>query len=308
MKSERHFINIGFVLLCLIWGSTWLAIKIGLDSVPPFWGVAIRFLVALPILFVLMKVRGLTIPRDKKSWNLFLAIGLLSFGFPFSILYWSEQYLPSGLMSILFAIFPFVVAMLSHFFLPDEKINVNKLSGIVLGFAGIVLIFSRGLQWNGQMVSWAMGGVLASTIFQGSGLVIVKKNGKDINPITLNFAGMLIGTLWVGLLAVLFENISSIRLDGKAIGSILYLGTLGSVVTFAVYFWLLKRVEAVYLSLVAFITPITAVFLGAIVLNETLDPNTFLGAALVLAGILVANGKGLKNLLFNSRNKETIVD
>ena len=305
MRSERLLIRTGFVLLSFIWGSTWLAIKIGLDSVPPFYGVALRFLVAIPILFVLIKLRDLSIPRDRKSWNLFLTVGLLSFGFPFSILYWAEQFLPSGLMSILFAIFPFVVALLSHFFL-DEKINTFKIVGIVLGFGGIILVFSRGLHWDDNTAFWAMGSVLFCTVLQGGGLILVKKNGKDISPVTLNFAGMLVGTFWVGALALLLERFSDIHLDAKGIGSILYLGTLGSVVTFVVYFWLLKRVEAVYLSLVAFITPITASFLGAIVLDEMLEPNTFLGAALVLVGILVANGKGLLNLI-GWRSKQTIV-
>ncbi len=307
MRSARLFIAGGFALLCIIWGSTWLAIKIGLDSVPPFYGVAIRFAVALPILFFLMKLRGLTIPGDRKSLRLFFTVGILSFGLPFSIIYWSEQFLPSGLMSILFAIFPFVVAILSHFFLADEPMNGYKLVGIVLGFSGIVLIFSRGLHWNEDFAFLGMLGVLVAAVFQGAGLVLVKKNGREISPITLNFAAMFVGTMLTALFALTFERVSDIRLDAKAIGSILYLGSLGSVVTFTVYYWLLKRVEAVYLSLVAFITPITAVFLGALILGETLETNTFLGAAFVLAGLLVANGKGLKKLFLDSQRKEPIV-
>lgn len=298
---ESFLIKAGFVFLCLIWGSTWLAIKVGLDSAPPFYAAAIRFIVALPILFVMMKFQGLSIPTDRKSRNVFLAVGLLSFGLPFSLIYWSEQFLPSGLMSILFAIFPFVIAILSHLFLPAEPMNTYKLGGIILGFAGIVLIFLHGLQWDSDFAVVGMLGVVLATLFQGSGMIVIKKNGKDIHSITLNFVSMLIGLVPLITFAAIFENFSTIQWDAKAIGSILYLGTFGSVMTFAVYFWLLKRVQAVYLSLIAFMTPVTAVFLGAVILDEALEPNTFVGAALVLTGILIANGKNLKILIANSR-------
>lgn len=309
MKSESAFIRLGFVLLSIIWGSTWLAIKIGLESLPPFYGVFFRFLLAALILFGIMKVRGMAIPTDGESWKLFTAMGLLSLGLPFSIIYWSEQFLPTGLMSILFAVFPFMVAIFSHLFLPEEPLNKYKVIGIVLGFVGIVVIFSRSFSAEGTPNDFSvpgMIGVLVSTVFQAAGVIIVKKKGKAVNPITLNFGGMLVATFPVLGMALAFERFSDIHFDANAIGSIVYLGTLGSVVTFVVYYWLLKRLQVVYLSFLTFITPIVAVVLGAVVLGETLEHNTFLGAAFVLAGILVANAKGIVNLIINSRTEKIL--
>lgn len=309
MKSESAFVRLGFVLLCIIWGSTWLAIKIGLESVPPFYGVFFRFLLAAVILFVIMKVRGMLIPTDRESWKLFAAMGVLSLGLPFSIIYWSEQFLPSGLMSILFAVFPFMVAIFSHLFLPEEPLNRYKIIGIILGFIGIVVVFSRSFSAEGpanDLSVLGMVGVLVSTVLQAASVIIIKKKGKAVSPITLNFGGMLIATFPVLAMALLFERFSDIRFDAGAIGSIIYLGTFGSVVTFAVYYWLLKRLQVVYLSFLTFVTPIVAVVLGALVLGETLEHNTFLGAGLVLAGILVANAKGIVNLIVNSRTERVL--
>jgi drug/metabolite transporter (DMT)-like permease len=124
-------------------------------------------------------------------------------------------------------------------------------------------------------------------------LILIKKHGYDLSPITLNFVSMFVGTLTIAVLALVFERGAPVVFDAKGIGSVVYLGTFGTVVTFVTYFWLLKRVEVVYLSLVSFVTPIVAVFLGAVVLDESLAPHTFLGAGLVLMGLMVANGKGL---------------
>lgn len=309
MKSESLSIKLGFALLCFLWGSTWLAIKIGLDSVPPFYGLFFRFLLATVVLLAIMRIRKIAIPRDKESWKLFCAVGLFSLGLPFSIIYWAEQFLPSGLMSILFAVFPFMVAIFSHLFLPEEPLNIYKIIGIVLGFLGIFIIFSPSFFAGSESKNFdvpGMVGVIVATIFQAASVIIVKRKGKDISPITLNFGGMFVGTFPVFVAALVFERFSAIQFDAKAIGSILYLGTFGSVVTFVVYYWLLKRLEAVYLSFLTFITPIVAVVLGTIVLGEILEQNTFLGATFVLLGIIVANGKGLINLLLNSRAKGTV--
>lgn len=294
--SERSRIKIGLVLISLIWGSTWLAIKIGLDSVPPISGIVIRFLVALIVLYGVIRWRGLAIPRDRPTWNLFISIGVLSFSVPFAMIYWAAQFIPTGLMSILFAVYPFVIAILSHLFLPSERVTAFKIGGIVLGFGGILLIFSQGLHWEDQFVLMGMIAVLFSTILQGISLILIKKYGEEINPLMMNFGGMLVGAIVLFLGAWVFERGIPIVMDAKAIGSILYLGTFGSVVTFAVYFWLLKRVEILYLSLISFVTPIVAVVLGSIFLDEVLGSNTFIGAGLVLGGLLLANARSSANL------------
>lgn len=290
MNSERIRIAIGFAVISIIWGSTWLAIKVGLQSVPPFYAVAIRYTLAAVILAAIMLFRGQRIPFDRKSVYLYLSVASLSFSFPFALVYWGEQYIPSGLTAVLFAVNPFVVAVASHLFLKNERLTASKAGGVVLGFLGLLTIFWADLHLGGRGAG-PMAAILVSTLLQGISLVIVKKFGGTIAPTALTLGGMLFAVPILYALAFAADDISKVHLDAIGIGSILYLASFGSVVTFVTYYWLAQRVDAVYLSFVAFVTPVLAVLLGALLLNETLSPRMLAGAALVLFGILAANGK-----------------
>jgi drug/metabolite transporter (DMT)-like permease len=185
------------------------------------------------------------------------------------------------------------VALLSHFLLSSERLDVYKSAGIVLGFVGVFIIFSRDVHWSDSSGFIGMLGILASTIMQAFALIMIKKYGHAVSPFSLNLVGMSFSALLLLIGGLVLESHSTIVWDGAAIGSILYLAIIGSVLAFVTYHWLLKRVEAVYLSLVSFINPVIAVILGALVLDETLSISVFAGAGLVFAGIGVANGRQL---------------
>jgi len=296
MKSEKSLIIIGFILISVIWGSTWLAIKIGLESISPFYGIALRFSIASLILFLILKLRNEKIPFDKNSILLYLNLAVLSFSFPFALVYWGEQYIASGLASVLFGVYPFMVAIGSHLFLKSEKLNVYKSFGIVFGFIGIVLIFWSDIKFGKSNIC-GMIAILASTIMQAASLVMLKRVSHQISPTSLTFGGMFLSLFLIYPMALLFEDFSKLIFDAKGVYSILYLGTFGTVMTFVVYYWLMKRVEIVYLSLVSFVTPVLAVLLGTILLQEKLSQSVFFGAAFVLIGILIANLKDIKIVL-----------
>ncbi len=296
MRATRTTIGIGFTIISLIWGSTWLAIKIGLDSVPPFYGVAIRFTVASIVLWILVRARKERIAYSKDAILLYVSLAVLSFSLPYALVYWGEQYIPSGLASVLFAGFPFVVAVASHMLLPAERITSFKLLGICLGFIGVLVIFWSDLTLGGVSAA-GMGAILLSTLLQGISLVLVKRMHRDISPTVMTFGGMAIGTVILYLMAFVLDDASKIQFDAKGILSILYLGTFGSVVTFVIYYWLLRHVEAVYLSLVSFITPVLAVVLGALLLDESFSWRVVMGSAFILVGILASNGRELYQTL-----------
>jgi drug/metabolite transporter (DMT)-like permease len=210
------------------------------------------------------------------------------------MVYWGQQYIPSGLASILFGIYPFAVALFSYFLLPSEQMTVWKMTGIVLGFAGMVAIFSNDITLASQNAVWGMGAVVGSAVLQGFSIIVLKKYGDDIHPFAATLVPMSLSGVILIAAGCLLENTASEGFTGTAIFSILYLGIFGSVITFVNYFWLLKRVEAVYLSLVAFVTPIIAVILGVVLMREELQPRIFVGAGLVLCGIVVANARDLR--------------
>jgi drug/metabolite transporter (DMT)-like permease len=290
---NRHGLKIwiGLAAISLIWGSTWLAIKIGLASIPPLLGVGIRFLVASAVLGVILKARRIPIPFTPETKILYPSLALLTFSVPFGLVYWAQQYVPSGLSSVLFAAFPFWVAMFSQVLLPAEKLNGFKLAGIALGFSGIVIIFAHDIGHAGEGGILPLLAIITSTVLQALSTVLVSRYGKPVSPFAMNFVGMLSGGVLLTGFGLLTESTEHIVWDQAAIGSILYLAIFGSVVAFVTYHWLLKRIEAVYLSLTTFINPIIAVILGTVVLGERFAPGTLVGAACVLLGILVANGQ-----------------
>ena len=293
MNSERIRIWIGFVTVSFVWGSTWLAIKIGLTSVPPLIAAGLRFLIASGILYIIIRVRNVQIDLSPNAKKLYVTLIFLSYSIPFGLVYWGQQFIPSGLSSILFSGFPFAVAIFSHYLLATERLNLFKVVGIVLGTCGLLVIFIRDIHWTDPSGFLGMMAIVLTTIIQALSLVLVKKYGQPISPFAMNFVGMLFGGLLLLIAGVATESFSGIVWNRAAIGSILYLAIVGSVVAFVTYHWLLKRVEAVYLSLVSFINPIIAVILGSIILHETLAPAVFIGAGFVLIGILVANGRYL---------------
>jgi drug/metabolite transporter (DMT)-like permease len=293
MKNDRLLTWLGFFIISTVWGSTWLAIKIGLRTVPPFYAAGMRFVVASAVLYAIVRMRKLPIPFTPDARRVYFALGVLSFAIPFALAYWGQQFIPSGLGSILFCAFPLWVAVFSHFMLVNERLDFFKAVGTLLGFVGILIIFSPDLSMPDSSEIPGMAAILLGATMQAYALVVTKKHGHDISPITMTFVGMVIGAAILLLLGFFFESASSIVWTGEAIGSILYLALIGSVLTFVSYYWLLKRIDAVYLSLTSFINPIIAVILGALLLDERLASTVLAGAMLVLTGILVSNGRVL---------------
>lgn len=305
MENKNVKIAGGYILICLIWGSTWLVIRIGLDSLTPMLAAGLRFLFAGIFIFGMMKIKKVTLQTDILSLRLYLMMGFLSFVIPFGLVYWAEQFIASGLASVLFAVFPFLVILFSRLAIPGETIGPYKIIGTILGFAGIFTIFSDDLSLDISQDFWAMIAILISAAMQAGIVVTMKKFGGHLNPLSMNLMPVLIAGIVMIPLGLLFEDTASVLIDGKAVFSVLYLAFFGTLITFTTYYWLLKRINVVILSLSAFITPIVAIILGWLILNESLSGRDFIGTALVLIGILFANFKGLLNYYSLSRNRNS---
>jgi len=307
MKNLTTKILLVYTLLCLIWGSTWLAIRASLESLTPFISGGARFLLAAALILILMKLRGVSLQRDKESVRLYILMGFMSFVIPFGLVYWAEQFVPSGLASVLFGVYPFFVAIFSYYRLPSEIIGKLKIIGMALGFTGIVVIFSDSFEADLTNLFLGMIAVALSGVIQAWIAVTLKKSGKHLNPLSMNFVPMLIAGS-TGLIAgLLIEDLSVIKIDEIAVISVLYLAFFGSVVTFTSFYWLMKKINVIMLSLIAFITPIVALVLGWIFYQETLTDQHLIGSVLVLIGLLIAN---LESIIYSKKKSltETIKD
>jgi len=295
MSGEKTKIVIGYILISTIWGSTWVVIKIGLDTLPPILAVGFRFFIASLVLWAIIKIKNIELLTDSKSFKLYLFMSVFSYIVPFTLVYWAEQFIPSGLTSVLFAIFPFWVIIFSRFAFPNEKIGMYKFLGVLLGFIGIAVIFKDSLSFDFSSATLAILAAVASAIMQGGVAVVIKKHGGKINPVSINFIPLLITGILLIPVSLIFEDTSRLKISYDAVFSILYLSTVGTVVVFSIYYWLMKKINVVILSLSSFITPIIAILLGWFFLNEKLNVNHIIGSSLVLIGILFANFKGLLN-------------
>ena len=289
MKSGSLKIILVYILLCFIWGSTWLAIRFGLESLTPLLSAGTRFMLASGFIYTLMRIKNISVQKDAVAIRLYLLMGFFSFVIPFGLVYWAEQFVPSGMASVLFAVYPFFVTIFSFIRIPSDKIGIYKILGTIIGFAGIVVIFSDSFVGNFSDIILGMLACVLSGVIQAWIAVSIKKFGHHLNPLSMNLFPMIIGGVFLFGIGYFTEDLSKIQINENAVLSVLYLAFFGSVVTFTSFYWLMKRINVVILSLIAFITPIVALILGYFFYNEVLSTRHFIGSAMVLAGVFGAN-------------------
>jgi drug/metabolite transporter (DMT)-like permease len=281
-------IGLGYLALCLIWGSTWLAIKVGLDAgMPPLLGVSLRFGIAALILLPIAWLRGRAAFRDPVAWRLAALVGVTSFGIGYGCTYVGGMYIPSGLGSLTFGAFPFWVAVLAHFILGD-RLSAGKLAAIGIGLGGLVTLYWGSLQALGWDAAFGVAIITFSVLIQGFGQVYVKRDGAQVPAVFLSGVGMGIGSVVLVAMAGLRGEWSQpFPLTTPVVASIAYLAVFGSICTFLIYYQLLKRLSATLMAMVALITPPIAVVLGIIFKGERLGVITLTGGGLVLLGVFL---------------------
>jgi drug/metabolite transporter (DMT)-like permease len=288
-RPGRLLTYASLTLLVLIWGTTWAAIRVGLQGIPPLTGVALRFGIAAAVLLALAPVFGVRLGRAPFERRLWLLNAFFTFAVSYGILYWAEQWVPSGLAAVLFATFPLFVGLLAHFLLPGERLTVAGSLGILVGFAGIAVLFSEDFsRLGGPHVGKAAAVCLLSPFSSAFGAVFVKKWGKEVPPLSVTAVPMAITALLMGGAAALWERGRPLVLDRPAVLALLYLALFGSAVTFTLYFWLLADLPATDLSLINYIIPLVAVAVGTLWLHEPLTARIVSGTVLVLLGVSLA--------------------
>ena len=290
-ESSRSLTYAALAVLILIWGTTWAVIRIGLRGLPPFTGVAMRFGIAAIVLFAVARAFGVRPERDRRARVLGAVNAALAFSLSYGVVYWAEQWVPSGLASVLFSTFPLMVAGLAHFALPGERIQLASAAGILVGFLGVLVLFSEDLAaLGGQQAVTASIVFLLSPLAAAVANVVVKRWGKGVHPLSLTAPPMAATAVIMGVLAVIFERGRQLSFDASSVGALLYLAIAGTAVTFFLYFWLLDRLPATRLSLITYGIPVVAVTVGTLGLGEPFTGRMFMGSGLVLVGVSLAVG------------------
>lgn len=278
--------RIVWLVLCGIWGSTWLFIKLGLEDLPPLTFAGIRFVISCAIILSIIRIRGLRLPRARADWILLAATGILSFGLNYGLVFWGEQHISSGLAALLQATLPAFGLVFAHFHLPGERLSWTKIGGVVLGVCGVAVVFSNQLAVAGRQALAGCIALILSAVCAAYSNVLVKAYGKKLNPAIMAAGQMFFGLLLLFAVGLPLEG-NPLRFHWTAIAviALLYLAVVGSVIAFLLYYWLLQNMDVTKSMLIALVTPVVAVILGMIVLNEQFGWRTLAGGAMIMMGI-----------------------
>jgi drug/metabolite transporter (DMT)-like permease len=276
-----------YALLCVIWGSTWLVIKIGYGGLGPFNVAALRFFLAALVLAPLVPMLGARWPAGRIEWMLVVVVGVALFAADYGLIYWGEQYIDSGLTAILFATLPLVTLLFAHAYVPGERITARKLAGTLVAFIGVVALFAGSVRID-PGAALPMTAIVAAAVFAAVSSVASKRHGHALHPAALNAPAMVLGA--AVLMVASFVNGDGFALprDARTWAAIGYLAIAGSVVTFLIYFSLLKTWSVTSLSFISVFIPIVAIVLGFAFRGERLTGLMVVGTALILGGVAFA--------------------
>ncbi|RMG69212.1 MAG: DMT family transporter [Calditrichaeota bacterium] len=297
-----------FSLLCFIWGTTWIAIKISLVGTPPFLGAALRFGTAVICLQLYAGLRRTSLKLTRQDLGTLYLSGILLYAVDYGLIYWGEQYLNAGVTAVFFATFPLFTGIFSHTLFRSEPFTPLRLAGLVLAFLGMVVVFYDQLlatrfDWR---VALAVGAVVLSAASAAIALLLVKKYLMHLDSLKISLHQMYVGVPVLIGVALLRGEFSRLQLSGQVIAAVLYLGVVGSALAFLMYYWLLRRMSAITLSTTIYITPVIALLGGWLLLDEYLGLKTVLGILLIFAGIALSQWHAYRNFWASRRGRPRV--
>lgn len=273
-----------YALMCSIWGTTWLGIKVSLHYIPPATGAGFRFILAGLVMYVLAAALGRTIDPRKLPWNVVWVFATCLFGLNYMLTYTAETHISSGLTAVLFGVLPFFMFFFGHY-LVDEKTRPATWAGAALAFAGVGIIsFESGMHGS----FWYALAVVGAACTSAFANVYAKRHAHNDPLVTLP-PSMLLAGIFVtifGLFAEPFDRARAFSLP--SLGAIAYLAIAGSALAFFLNLWLLKHVRAWIVGMSALIIPVLAVVVGIVFGGEQFGAKEAIGAALVIAGVWIA--------------------
>lgn len=275
-----------WLILCLIWGTTWIFIKIGLEDLPPITFAVSRFLLSAVILLPVVHIVRIQWPRGRREWQLIALTGILQFTVNYSTVFWAEQYITSGLAAVLQAMITVFGLVLAWIFLPSERITPLKIIAVLIGIVGVGVIFLDQLRVESAMAFAGSVAIVIGAYAAAQASILVKAKAAAIDPAMILLSQMLCGLPALVIYALIAEGYPFAHNWGiRAVASVLYLSIAGTIAAFWLYYWLLARIESTKAMMISLVTPLIAVIVGNVFLSETLPPQTLIGGLLILSSI-----------------------
>jgi len=293
----------GFWILALIWGSSFLFIRIGVEQLPPFQLVFIRTGVAAVGLTAVVYARGKRLPTDRRSIFDLLFLGIVNTVFPFALITWGETHIESGVASVLQGTAALFTLVIAHFAFTDERITWRKAAGLVIGFLGVVVLSSREMgtaTTESTSLLYLLGQlaiVVASLCYAFGGAYSRKAMQNRLEPIVVAAGAMIVASVITGIVTYLSpvmggpQPVNLAQLSPRVLGAILALGLVNTFVAYLIFYSLVAQLGASRTSMITYVIPVIGLILGALFLGESLDARLLLGAAMILGSIAIVNLK-----------------
>ncbi len=287
------------VLLSVVWGGSFFFAAVALREVGPLTVTISRVLIAAILLHAFILLSGLRMPADARTWAAFFGMGLLNNAIPFSLIFWGQTHIASGLASILNATTPLFTVVVAHFLTGNEKLTAGRGLGVLIGFAGVVVMIGADLLQglgNNLLAQLAVLGAAVAYAFA----TIYGRRFRQLPPICTAAGQVTASTVMMLPVALLLERPWTLAMPGwQTFAALAGLGAICTAFAYGLYFRILRTAGSINISLVTFLVPVSALLLGMLILGERLEPKHFLGMALIGIGLAAIDGRPWR-LLANS--------
>jgi drug/metabolite transporter (DMT)-like permease len=285
--KTKHWIV--FIALGLIWSSSFLWIKIGVQEIGPMALVAFRMLFGALTAVIIASFKGVQWPRDARTWGIFAILGPTSLAIPIFFISWGEQTIDSAVASILNATTPLFTLVIAHYLLHDDKMTIPKVIGLVMGFAGVIVLMSKDLGSSAHNSVIGQAAVILASLFYAGSAVAARKFTQHVHGMARGALPLVTATIFMWILGPLAEKpfeFPSLPITWIAA---LWLGILGSGLAMIMFYYLLHEIGPTRTSLVTYLFPVGGVILGVIFLDEQLSWQLLVGTALIISSLAVVN-------------------
>ena len=273
----RHYA--GYIVLCAIWGTTWMAIRVVVHDVAPIWAATVRFFLAAAFILVLALARKAPWPKGEAQWLPILTLSLTMMALPYGLLFWAEQFVTSSMTAVLFASHPLLVALLTPWML-SKSVPRGAVMALVVAIGAIAVLFYESFGTTKELIGGFV--VMSAVCCSSFSSVYAKKTSNNIDPAVNTFIQLAVGGVWLWIASLLLEGGRASNWTPKAVWSTVFLAIFGSGIAFVTYYWLLKQMPAYKLSTFNLITPFVAIAAGAWMLDERITPMMLLCSVVVL--------------------------
>jgi drug/metabolite transporter (DMT)-like permease len=290
MKNDRPLATIAFLTVCLVWGTTYLAIRVAVETMPPLLLTGIRYTIAGAVMLTILFLRGERIPRDRRTLGNIALVGLLLIAGGNLALVWAEQWVPSGLASLLVAVGPFWATSLEALRRDGERLTRRQLLGMAIGFGGVAMLVTprgAGGAFNSHFIAGALVLQAGAIAWQG-GSVHAKHALKDkVSPLLSAALQSLFGGIVLDVTGLAIGEVPRFHPSTRSLIALAYLTVFGSIIAYSAYTYAYSKIRVSTMSLYAYINPIVAVLLGWWLLHERLTPASIAAMAIILAGVAI---------------------